>query len=147
MYCVCSMHPSQPCYALQELLAVEVAGARGQPPIKVTTDEQLHKFDKEKLLRLRPAFRSQGGTVTAGNASPITDGAAALVLVSAERASALGLRVGVYIGMLHWAVSCFPEGVTDDHLMGPNGSAAILSGVGADLCHLVSPCMKHCIAQ
>ena len=43
------------------------------------------------LAKLRPAFK-QGGTVTAGNASPYSDGAAALVLVSREKAEALGLR-------------------------------------------------------
>ena len=47
--------------------------------------------DAEKLASLQPAFR-QGGTVTAGNASGINDGAAALVIASAERAPALGAR-------------------------------------------------------
>ncbi len=45
----------------------------------------------EKLARLKPAFQANG-TVTAGNASPYSDGAAALVLVSRERAEALGAR-------------------------------------------------------
>ena len=45
----------------------------------------------EKLARLRPAFRD-GGTVTAGNASTLNDGAACLVLASAERAEAIGAR-------------------------------------------------------
>lgn len=45
----------------------------------------------ERLAKLRPAFKS-GGTVTAGNASPLTDGAAAVVLMSAERAAALGYK-------------------------------------------------------
>jgi len=44
----------------------------------------------EKLARLRPAF-ARDGTVTAGNASPLTDGAAAVLLASEERAAALGL--------------------------------------------------------
>jgi len=45
----------------------------------------------EQLAALRPAFR-KGGTVTAGNASGLNDGAAALVLMSAERAESLGVR-------------------------------------------------------
>src|SRR5262245_64809680 len=45
----------------------------------------------EGLAKLRPAFK-QNGTVTAGNASPYSDGAAALLLMSAERANELGLR-------------------------------------------------------
>jgi len=45
----------------------------------------------ETLAKLKPAFR-QGGTVTAGNASGLNDGAAALLLMSSERAEALGLK-------------------------------------------------------
>ncbi|MFJ2775739.1 MULTISPECIES: thiolase family protein [unclassified Kitasatospora] len=51
----------------------------------------------EKLARLKPAFRP-GGTVTAGNASPMNDGAAGLVLVSEEALAGLGLRpLGRYV--------------------------------------------------
>ena len=52
----------------------------------------------EGLGKLKPAFK-QGGTVTAGNASPISDGAAAVVLMSREKADALGLKpLGVFRG-------------------------------------------------
>jgi 3-oxoadipyl-CoA thiolase len=52
----------------------------------------------EKLAALKPAFR-EGGTVTAGNASGINDGAAALVIASEERARALGAEpLGVFVG-------------------------------------------------
>jgi 3-oxoadipyl-CoA thiolase len=52
----------------------------------------------EQLAALRPAFR-QGGTVTAGNASGINDGAAALVVASEERARALGVEpLGMFVG-------------------------------------------------
>jgi acetyl-CoA C-acetyltransferase len=52
----------------------------------------------EKLATLKPAFR-QGGTVTAGNAAGINDGAAALVIASEERAAALGVEpLGVFAG-------------------------------------------------
>jgi 3-oxoadipyl-CoA thiolase len=52
----------------------------------------------EKLGSLKPAFRS-GGTVTAGNASGINDGAAALVIASEERARELGIEpLGVFVG-------------------------------------------------
>ena len=53
----------------------------------------LMQVNPDKLRLLAPAFVKEGGTVTAGNSSIIADGAAALVLVSAERASELGLRV------------------------------------------------------
>ena len=46
----------------------------------------------EALARLRPVFDERYGTITAGNASPLTDGAAALIVMSEERARALGLR-------------------------------------------------------
>jgi len=45
----------------------------------------------EGLAKLRPAFKAKGGTVTAGNASPYSDGASAVLLMSAARAKALGL--------------------------------------------------------
>ena len=45
----------------------------------------------EVLAKLKPAFQ-EGGTVTAGNAPPVSDGAAALVVTSVERARELGLR-------------------------------------------------------
>ena len=52
----------------------------------------------ERLAQLRPAFR-QGGTVTAGNASGLNDGAAALVIASEERARELGLEpLGSFVG-------------------------------------------------
>jgi len=50
----------------------------------------------EGLARLKPAFQPQGGTVTAGTSSPLTDGAAAAVLMSEARARALGARILAY---------------------------------------------------
>ncbi|NDD27296.1 MAG: thiolase family protein [Proteobacteria bacterium] len=57
-----------------------------------TKDELIRRdTSMEALAKLKPAFL-QGGTVTPGNSSPISDGAAALVVMSAERAKALGLE-------------------------------------------------------
>ena len=72
---------------------MQVPGKQGAMPTSVMTDEALLKVKPDKLRNLPPAFVIKGGTVTAGNSSIIADGAAALVLVSAERASELGLRV------------------------------------------------------
>ncbi len=69
-----------------------VAGRRGRPPNVVVTDEALSKLDASKLRRLPPAFRPDGGTITAGTASPLSDGAAALVLVSSSFAKRRGLK-------------------------------------------------------
>jgi acetyl-CoA acetyltransferase family protein len=83
-----------------EIVPIEVPQRKG-PPLRVDTDEHIRTkieagryvldTSAELLARLRPAFR-QGGTVTAGNASGINDGAAALLLMSADRARAMGLR-------------------------------------------------------
>jgi acetyl-CoA acyltransferase len=64
----------------------------------------------EKLAKLKPAFK-KGGSVTAGNSSPLNDGAAALVLTSAETAAALGLKVRARIR------ACASAGV-DPRVMG-----------------------------
>ncbi|EXB49753.1 putative acetyl-CoA acetyltransferase, cytosolic 2 [Morus notabilis] len=76
-----------------EITPVEVPGGRGKPSTVVDKDESLEKFDAAKLRKLRPSFKKKGGTVTAGNASIISDGAAAFVLVSGEKALQLGLQV------------------------------------------------------
>ncbi|CAI8587150.1 unnamed protein product [Vicia faba] len=76
-----------------EITPVEVCGGRGRPSTVVDKDEGLGKFDAAKLRKLRPSFKETGGSVTAGNASSISDGAAALVLVSGEKALKLGLQV------------------------------------------------------
>ncbi|KAM0942586.1 putative acetyl-CoA C-acetyltransferase [Dioscorea sansibarensis] len=76
-----------------EIVPVEVSLGRGKPSIIVDKDESLDKFDPVKLKKLRPSFKEDHGTVTPGNASSISDGAAALVLVSGEKALELGLQV------------------------------------------------------
>ena len=66
------------------------------------------KTSIEGLGKLRPVFQQRGGTVTAGNASPLTDGAAAVVVMSQERAEALGAEIlGVFRGFV--AVGVAPE--------------------------------------
>lgn len=54
-----------------EIVPVEVPGERGKPSTIVDKDEGLGKFDAAKLRKLRPSFKKNGGTVTAGNASSI----------------------------------------------------------------------------
>ncbi|CAA2991924.1 acetyl-CoA acetyltransferase, cytosolic 1-like isoform X2 [Olea europaea var. sylvestris] len=76
-----------------EIVPVEVSSGRGKPTIIVDKDEGLGKFDASRLKKLRPSFKENGGSVTAGNASSISDGAAALVLVSGAMAHKLGLKV------------------------------------------------------
>jgi acetyl-CoA C-acetyltransferase len=63
----------------------------GRETMAVTEDENPKKFNEDKLRKLRAAF-GEKGTVTAGNASSINDGAAALVVLSDEKVKALGIQ-------------------------------------------------------
>ncbi len=72
-----------------EIVPVEVP-QRKADPIIVTEDEDVRKVKFEKVPNLRPAFKKDG-TVTAANASSLNDGAAAVVLMSEEKAKELGL--------------------------------------------------------
>ena len=86
----------------REITAVEIAGRKG--PTTVTQDEQPAKGDVAKIPTLKPAF-SKDGTITAANASSISDGAAALVMTRASVAERLGLtplaRVVSHAGHAH----------------------------------------------
>jgi acetyl-CoA C-acetyltransferase len=73
-----------------EIVPVSVPGKGGE--VKVDTDEEPGRGNIDKLPSLRTSFQKDG-TVTAGNASSLNDGAAALVLMSAEAAKARGLKV------------------------------------------------------
>jgi acetyl-CoA C-acetyltransferase len=75
----------------QEVVAVEIQQRKGDPVV-VTKDEGIRPDTTAGSLgRLKPAFRAEG-TITAGNASQISDGAAATVVMSKDRAQALGLE-------------------------------------------------------
>jgi acetyl-CoA C-acetyltransferase len=63
----------------------------GKEIVTVSEDENPKKFNEEKLRKLRPAF-GEKGTVTAGNASSINDGAAAVMVLSKEKVEALGIK-------------------------------------------------------
>lgn len=73
-----------------EVVPVEVPQRRGDALV-VDTDEEFTNVKMEKIPALRPAFMKEG-TVTAANASTMNDGAAAVVLVSKEKAEELGLK-------------------------------------------------------
>lgn len=73
-----------------EIATVEIEGKKGDK-VLVDTDEGPAKVNYEKIPGLKPVF-AKDGTVTAANASTLNDGAAALVLMSAEKAKELGLK-------------------------------------------------------
>ena len=91
----------------EEILPVQIPQKKGDP-IVVDTDERPRRdTTTETLAKLKPSFRANG-SVTAGNSSGMNDGAAALLLMSAERASALGLKPMVRI-VASAAAGVFPR--------------------------------------
>ncbi len=79
----------------EEVVPVEVPQRKGNPII-VQEDEEYKNIKLDKVPKLRPAF-SKDGTTTAANASTINDGAAALVLMSKEKAEELGIQPLAFI--------------------------------------------------
>ena len=75
----------------EEIVPVSIPQRKGDPLIIDTDERPRRDTSMEALGRLRPAFRKDG-TVTAGNASGLNDGAAAVLIMSDEKASELGLR-------------------------------------------------------
>ena len=93
----------------QEIVPVTIPQRKGEP-IVFDTDERPMDTSVEKMAKLRPAFKKDG-TVTAGNASGINDAAAALLLMSAEKAKDLGLKPIVKI-------KAYASGAIDPAFMG-----------------------------
>src|SRR5512146_2722545 len=76
----------------EEILPVSIPQRKGEP-VQVKTDERPRRdTSMQSLARLRPAFRAEGGTVTAGNSSGLNDGAVALLVMSAAKAQELKLK-------------------------------------------------------
>ena len=97
----------------EEIVPVVVAQRKGEP-LRLSTDEGPRQDSSlEALAKLRPAF-AEHGSVTAGNSSPLNDGATALVLMSAAKAKERGLKP------LARLVAAAPAGVHPDYMgIGP----------------------------
>ena len=79
------------CWFKDEILPVEIPQRRGDP-IRLEYDESVRPdTSADALGRLRPAFKKDGGSVTAGNAPGVNDGAAAVVVMAAAKAQELGV--------------------------------------------------------
>lgn len=75
-----------------EILPVKIPAPKGKEPIILDKDEGMREdTTAEKLSQLKPAFK-ENGTVTAGNASQISDGASALLIMSSEKQEKMGLK-------------------------------------------------------
>ena len=85
-----SMEAIKKGYFQDEIAPVEVPQRKGDPVI-VDTDEEPGRGKPEKISKLQPAFENEG-TITAANASSINDGAAAVVVMSAEKSAKLGAQ-------------------------------------------------------
>ncbi|MFD1788967.1 acetyl-CoA C-acyltransferase [Sphingomonas floccifaciens] len=105
-FAIASLHRAQKAQTSgafdREIVPVEISGRKG--PTTIMLDEQPAKGDVAKIPTLKPAF-SKDGTITAANASSISDGAAALVMTRASVAERLGLtplaRVAGHAGHAH----------------------------------------------
>ncbi|CAG9826293.1 unnamed protein product [Diabrotica balteata] len=75
-----------------ELVSVNVPQRKGQPDLVVSVDEEYKRVNFEKFNKLPTVFQKENGTVTAGNASTLNDGAAALILTTAEHAKRLNAK-------------------------------------------------------
>lgn len=114
-FALASQHKSQAARAAgrfgDEVVPVDVPGRKGAVT-RIESDEHPRDNAKiESLAKLRPVFDAQAGSVTAGNSSGITDGAAAVLVMSAERAEALGLEPLAYVGEM-------TQGGVDPSVMG-----------------------------
>jgi acetyl-CoA C-acetyltransferase len=96
-------------YFKDELIRVKVKDRKGNVT-EVTKDEELDRVNFDKIPNLRPVFDKEG-TVTAANASSINDGAAAVLLMSEEKANELGLKPMAKI-LSHGSAAKAPEWFT-----------------------------------
>ncbi len=101
----------------EEIVPVEVKGKKGSVIVD-TDDGPRPGTTVETLARLKPAFKKDGGIVTAGNSSGINDGAAAIVVMSEEKAKELGVKP-----MATWVGGAL--GGVDPSIMGVGPVAAV----------------------
>jgi 3-oxoadipyl-CoA thiolase len=89
----------------KEIVAVEIKGRRGAVTVVDTDEHPRPETTMEGLAKLPTPFRKEGGSVTAGNASGVNDGSAAMIIASEEAAKAHGLNIRARI------VACATAGV------------------------------------
>jgi 3-oxoadipyl-CoA thiolase len=76
----------------EEIVPVSIPQRKGDPVVVDTDERPRRDTAMEALAKLRPAFKKEDGTVTAGNSSGLNDGAAAVLIMSEEKAKELGLK-------------------------------------------------------
>ena len=76
----------------EEIVPIEIPATKRTPAVTFNKDETIrHEIDREKMAKIKPAFRKDG-TVTAGNACGLSDGATALVITHRKKAEELGVK-------------------------------------------------------
>ncbi len=101
-----------------EIVPVEVPGSRKTPPIIFDKDETIrHEIDTEKIAKLKPAFRKDG-TVTAGNACQMSDGATAIILTHRSIANDLNIKP-------LFSISSYSQVAVEPETMGEGPALAI----------------------
>lgn len=95
---------------VDEIAPVVIPQRKGDPVVVDTDEYPKHGVTSEKLAKLRPAFKKDG-TVSAGNASGINDGAAMLIVMSKEKADSLGLKPLV-------TIKSYAQAALDPQIMG-----------------------------
>ncbi|MBL8098533.1 MAG: thiolase family protein [Anaerolineales bacterium] len=76
----------------QEIIPISISQKKGDAKIVDTDERPRRDTTMESLSKLKPAFKKEGGTVTAGNSSGLNDGASALLIMSESKAKALNLK-------------------------------------------------------
>lgn len=76
----------------KEIFPVSISQRKGEPKTANVDERPRRDTTMESLARLKPAFAKEGGTVTAGNSSGLNDGAAAILMMSEEKAKSLNLK-------------------------------------------------------
>ncbi|RWS30479.1 Acetyl-CoA acetyltransferase-like protein [Leptotrombidium deliense] len=75
----------------KEITPVTIKGKRGKPDTVISEDEEYNKIDEKKFTSLRTVFQKENGTITAGNASKLNDGAASCLLMTTSTAQKMNL--------------------------------------------------------
>lgn len=107
----------------EEIIGVEVPSGSKKPPLIFDQDETIrHEVDLEKMALLKPAFR-RDGTVTAGNACGLSDGAAAMIVMSRQKAAELEIKP-------LFSVVSFAQLAVDPSTMGEGPAFSIPAALG-----------------
>jgi acetyl-CoA C-acetyltransferase len=85
-----AVRATKSCYVTEQIVPIELPQRKGAPVILRTDESPREDTSLEALARLKPAFKKEGGTVTAGNAPGTNDGAAAVVVTSDRNAARMG---------------------------------------------------------